>query len=98
MRPEPSTQVVSWVGKQAAANLFTTSITEAEIFYGIELLANGKRRDRLLVAAAAMFEDDLPRRFDRHCGLLFRISRLSLMRKRQPPIKAQTPQSLNFEG
>ena len=74
MRPEPSTQVVSWVGKQAAVELFTTSITEAEIFYGIELLAKGKRRDRLLVAAEAMFEDDFAGRildFDSHAARAF---------------------------
>jgi len=37
MRPKPSPRVVTWVAKQPAAELFTTSITEAEIFYGIEL-------------------------------------------------------------
>ncbi len=44
MRPMPSTRVVAWVAKQPAAELFTTSITEAEIFYGLELLTKGKRR------------------------------------------------------
>src|ERR1039457_1232297 len=45
MRPKPSPLVVTWVAKQPAAELFTTSITEAEIFYGIELLTKGKRRE-----------------------------------------------------
>jgi predicted nucleic acid-binding protein len=36
-----------------------TSITEAEIFYGIELLTKGKRREGLLGAAEAMFVEDL---------------------------------------
>lgn len=44
---------------QSATELFTTSITEAEIFYGIELLAKGKRREALLAAAEAMFAEDL---------------------------------------
>ena len=44
MRPKPSPRVVAWVAKQAATELFTTSITEAEIFCGIELLTKGKRR------------------------------------------------------
>jgi predicted nucleic acid-binding protein len=39
--------------------MFTTSITEAEIFYGIELLSRGKRREGLLAAAKAMFAEDL---------------------------------------
>ncbi len=59
MRPTPFPRVVAWVAKQPARELFTTSITEAEIFYGIELLAKGKRREGLLAAAEAMFAEDL---------------------------------------
>jgi toxin FitB len=58
MRPKPSVRVAAWVRRQPATELFTTSITEAEIFYGIELLAKGKRRDALLQAAEAMFTED----------------------------------------
>lgn len=58
MRPEPSEQVVQWIAKQPAGELFTTAVTEAEIFYGIKLLARGKRRDLLLEAAEAMFAED----------------------------------------
>jgi predicted nucleic acid-binding protein len=50
---------VAWVAKQPATELGTTSITEAEIFYGIELLFKGKRREGLLVAAEDMFAEDL---------------------------------------
>ncbi|MFI5073234.1 MAG: PIN domain-containing protein, partial [Terriglobales bacterium] len=53
-----SAQVVAWVALQPAAELFTTAITEAEIFYGIEWLAKGKRRDSLLAAAEKMFTED----------------------------------------
>jgi toxin FitB len=59
MRPTPSLRVVAWIAKQSATELFTTSITEAEIFYGLELLAKGKRREGLLAAAEAMFAEDL---------------------------------------
>jgi toxin FitB len=59
MRADPSARVVSWIAKQSAMELFTTSITEAEIFYGIELLAGGRRREGLLAAAEAMFVKDL---------------------------------------
>jgi toxin FitB len=59
MRPKPSPRVAAWVAKQPATGLFTTSITEAEIFYGIELLTKGKRREGLLAAAEAMFAEDL---------------------------------------
>ena len=59
MRPKPSPRVAAWVARQPARELFTTAITEAEIFYGIELLAKGKRREGLLAAAEAMFAEDL---------------------------------------
>jgi hypothetical protein len=59
MRTNPSPHVVSWVANQPTGELFTTSITEAEIFYGIELLTRGKRRDSLLVAAEGIFAMDL---------------------------------------
>ncbi|HEY7615838.1 MAG TPA: PIN domain-containing protein, partial [Terriglobales bacterium] len=58
MRPRPSSRVAAWVAKQPATEIFTTSITEAEIFHGIELLAKGKRREGLLAAAEAMFAED----------------------------------------
>jgi predicted nucleic acid-binding protein len=59
MRPTPSARLVAWVAKQSATELFTTSITEGEIFYGIELLPKGKRRQGLLAAAEAVFAEDL---------------------------------------
>jgi toxin FitB len=58
MRAKPSPQIAAWVARQPASELFTTSITEAEIFYGIELLSKGKRRESLLAAAEAMFAED----------------------------------------
>jgi len=59
MRPAPSAAVARWVERQPSLELFTTAITQAEIFYGIELVGKGKRRDELLAAADAMFADDL---------------------------------------
>ncbi len=59
MKPLPQPRVVTWVAKQSSTELFTTTITEAEIFYGIELLSKGKRREGLLAAAEAMFAQDL---------------------------------------
>ena len=58
MRPKPSARVAAWIAQQPLADFFTTAITEAEIFYGIELLAKGKRRDGLLAAAEGMFTDN----------------------------------------
>jgi hypothetical protein len=58
MRSKPSARVVGWITKQPEAELFTTSITEAEIFYGIDVLPRGKRREHLTTAAQAMFTED----------------------------------------
>jgi toxin FitB len=58
MRPRPSPSVLAWIAKQPEAELSTTSITEAEIFYGIEVLPKGKRREHLAAAADAVFTED----------------------------------------
>lgn len=58
MKPRPSPRVAAWCAKHSAAELFTTAITEAEIFYGIQLLAEGKRHEALWQAAEAMFAED----------------------------------------
>lgn len=58
MRPAPSDRVMRWVNAQPAMNLYTTSITQAEIFHGIMLLASGRRRNALQAAAEAMFNED----------------------------------------
>src|SRR5207237_834485 len=59
MRPTPAVQVSDWVAKKPSTELFTTSVTEAEILLGIELLPKGKRRQGLLRAAEDMFNEDL---------------------------------------
>jgi predicted nucleic acid-binding protein len=58
MRPEPNPAVLSWVGAQRPKTLHTTSVTQAEVLYGIALLPAGKRRDSLAAAADAIFADD----------------------------------------
>jgi len=62
MRVTPSLAIVKWLAEQAPSQLFITAITEAEIYYGIELLPTGKRREALLSAAEAIFADDFAQR------------------------------------
>jgi len=59
MRAAPNRSVVAWISGQAAASLFTTTITEAEIFHGLFLLPHGRRRLALESAAEAVFREDL---------------------------------------
>ena len=55
MQPSPSTTVTAWWTQQLPGALFITTITVAEILYGIELLPRGKRRAALLAGAELMF-------------------------------------------
>ncbi len=59
MKPEPDELVARWVSQQPPASLYTTSITQAEVLFGIRRLSAGKRRSALEAAADAMFEEDL---------------------------------------
>ncbi len=74
MRPLPSAVVLSWVGNQLIRELCTTSISEAEVFYGIKLLPRGKRQEALLSEAEGVFSEDLGGRvlsFDRDAARAF---------------------------
>jgi predicted nucleic acid-binding protein len=55
MQAAPSQRVSEWLAQQQSAELFTTTISMAEILYGIELLPPGKRRAALLAGADRMF-------------------------------------------
>jgi toxin FitB len=55
MRPSPAAPVRDWVSAQAPGELCTTAITVAEIRYGLERLADGRRKDSLLAAATEVF-------------------------------------------
>jgi toxin FitB len=58
MRANSSPIVCKWISQRPQVSLFTTTITEAEILYGIALLPEGKRRDALTEAAHQMFAED----------------------------------------
>lgn len=58
VKPRPSEMVLRWLAEQDPQNIFTTAITQAEMFYGIELLPPGKRRSLLLAATENTFTED----------------------------------------
>jgi hypothetical protein len=58
-RPKPSAKVLEWTRSQPATALFTTAITEAELYYGIALLPEGRRRRALESAVRLIFAEDL---------------------------------------
>jgi predicted nucleic acid-binding protein len=74
MQLSPSPRVLHWWSQQLSVELFITTVTMAEILYGIELLPGGKRRDRLLAEAEAMFAQDFAGRilsFDEEAARAF---------------------------
>ena len=74
MRPEPSRKVFRWVSQQSPLDLFTTTISQAEVLYGIALLPKGKRRTLLQAAAESMFAEDFASRilpFDEDAARVF---------------------------
>ena len=55
LRPKPADSVIRWMRAQPTDRLFTTTVCEAEIFYGLALLPTGRRRTFLEQAIAAIF-------------------------------------------
>jgi toxin FitB len=50
MKPEPDPAVRAWLDDQAAETLYLSSVTVAELMFGIGALPRGKRKDRLTAA------------------------------------------------
>ena len=55
MRRSPARAVVGWSLSQGPRDLFTTSVTLAEVRYGIERLPDGQRKAQLRAKAADIF-------------------------------------------
>jgi toxin FitB len=58
MRSQPAAPAFAWVATQPRSALYTTSVNNAESFYGIAVLPEGRRRATLAATAKAMFTDD----------------------------------------
>ncbi|MCL4696581.1 MAG: PIN domain-containing protein, partial [Burkholderiaceae bacterium] len=44
MRPQPDVTVLAWLNAQAAETLYLSSVTLAELLFGITSLPSGKRK------------------------------------------------------
>ena len=74
LKPAPSSEVITWLSGQASLRVFTTTITQAEILYGVELLPRGKRKSRLELLVATVLEHDFDARilpFDTEAARVF---------------------------
>ncbi|MGC2776902.1 MAG: type II toxin-antitoxin system VapC family toxin [Bradyrhizobium sp.] len=56
MKPEPSPAVRAWLDEQAAETLYLSSVTIAELMFGIGVLPKGRRKDRLSTALDGVLE------------------------------------------
>lgn len=56
MKPVPDDAVRAWLDEQAAETLYLSSVTIAELLYGIGALPGGKRKDQLTEALDGVME------------------------------------------
>ena len=60
MKPEPNAAVMAWLNEQASQTLYLSSVTLAELLFGISALPAGKRKtllDRALTELLELFKD-----------------------------------------
>ncbi len=60
MKPAPHPPVLAWLNDQAAETLYLSSVTLAEMLFGIAALPDGKRKEKLtdaLDGLTALFRD-----------------------------------------
>jgi len=58
LKPVPSATPLRWLAAQEPRSVFLTTITVAEVLYGIQILPGGKRRDSLARAVSDMLLHD----------------------------------------
>jgi hypothetical protein len=56
MKPEPNPVVRAWLNDQAAETLYLSSVTLAELLFGIAALPSGKRKDMLALTLEGLME------------------------------------------
>jgi len=61
MKPEPAPAVRHWLDEQAAETLYLSSVTVAELMFGIGALPEGKRKDKLTAALEGVLKFFEPR-------------------------------------
>jgi toxin FitB len=84
MRRGPNAQVVAWIQDRSRSRLGITTITEAEILYGIELLPKGRRKHALLTTAQTMFSEDFRGRiYPFNSDAAYAFAKISAMRQTQ---------------
>ena len=84
IRKNPAPAVVRWTDAQSESALFTTTICEAEILFGLEVMDEGRRRQECLRLASVVFSDDFQGRvlpFDRAAAKAYAEIRAAVRRQ-----------------
>lgn len=82
MRLAPTEAVIAWFARYPRTTLFTSTVTQAEILFGVECLPEGKRKKAMMNDALEMFDQDFAERclpFDSKAAFEFAL--LSVQRK-----------------
>lgn len=72
--PIPEPKVATWIAARPAADLFTTTVCQAELLAGLAVMPRGRRHAALDAAARALFEIDFLGRllpFDTAAAVLY---------------------------
>lgn len=56
MKPQPAPAVRGWLDDQAAETLYITSVTVAELLFGVGVLPDGRRKQQLAATLEGMFD------------------------------------------
>jgi hypothetical protein len=59
LRPNPEPAVEAWLGTQDGLSIYLTTISEAELRYGVAIMTNGKRRNALAAAVDSIIRKDM---------------------------------------
>jgi predicted nucleic acid-binding protein len=87
LRHEPSDKVLDWLRSEPVEAVFTTTITEAELFYGVALLPDGRRKASLETVVVRILEERFAGRilpFDRAAAREFADIAASRRRSGRP--------------
>ncbi len=87
MKASPAARVTKWMASFGHSKIFTTSVTQAEIFFGLEIMPHGRKREALYAAATGMFKDQFANRvlaFDGDASHIFAMIAAARRRAGQP--------------
>ena len=62
MKPRPDAAVMAWLDAQPVEDVYISTVTVAELEYGIRLLPEGRRRDSLQAALSDLLEIEFANR------------------------------------